>query len=100
MKSFEVEGISYRSISEFCRKRKVSYWKMVRLCRYYSRAKHHPEVAAKWILGIDDLNKDKEPKTSFFIKSKEYASVRQMAFRLKKRLNLRKTSIKMFTKVN
>ena len=84
MKSFEVEGISYRSISEFCRKRKVSYWKMRRLCRTYIRAHKDPAVAAKWILNIESLKRHQEPLTIYAIRDRELSKLRGICFRSKK----------------
>ena len=86
MKSFEVEGVSYRSISEFCRKRKVSYWKMVRLCRKYVRAKKDPAVAAKWILGIEKIQWNNEPVNFMFSRYNELSKLRV----LKSKYNRRK----------
>lgn len=76
MKSFEVEGVSYRSISEFCRKRKVSYWKMVRLCRKYVRAQKDPAVAARWLLRIEQINFIREVKTIAYLRDSKMSKLR------------------------
>lgn len=94
MKSFEVEGISYRSISEFCRKKKVSYWKMVRLCRKYVRAQRDPAVAAKWILGYEEINFNREPKTNSFFRDAEMAKLRNIKNSKRQQLNCRRNLMK------
>lgn len=91
MKSFEVEGVSYRSISEFCRKRKVSYWKMVRLCRKYVRAQKDPALAARWVLKIERCEYGKEPKTFLYVKEKTLGKYRQSFFRQNKKNKLAKS---------
>ena len=83
MKSFEVEGVVYRSISEFCKKRKVNYWKMVRLCRKYVRAQKDPALAARWLLKIEQLNLNIEPKSFIYIREKALGKERQTLFRCK-----------------
>ena len=93
MKSFEVEGVVYRSISEFCRKRKVSYWKMIRLCRKYVRANKDPAVAARWILGLEQIEFN-DIKTMFYFKDIELAKLRNIENNTKKKIKLRKELMK------
>jgi hypothetical protein len=63
MRSFEVEGRVYRSIPEFCKVHGISYQRMIRLCRKYRRAQKDPAVAARWLLGLEQLNYAQEPRT-------------------------------------
>lgn len=94
MKSFEVEGVVYRSISEFCRKRKVSYWKMRRLYRTYVRAHKDPAVAARWLLGLEPFKITQEPLTSYAIKENELSKLRMITHRAKRFAVGRKKLIK------
>ena len=94
MKSFEVEGVVYRSISEFCRKRKISYWKMVRLCRKYVRAHKDPAVAARWLIGSEPFKITQEPLTPFAIRENELSKLRMITHRAKRFAVGRKKLIK------
>ena len=77
MKSFEVNGKSYDSMSDFCKRTGIPYHKMRRLCRIYRRANKDPAVAAEWLLGLKPLNKAKEAKTETFIRDKSLSRIRQ-----------------------
>lgn len=85
MKSFDVNGKSYDSMSDFCKKTGIKYGKIRRLCRKYLRAQQDPAVAAKWLLGLEPLNKVKEPKTLIYIKDKELSYARQIEFLARRR---------------
>lgn len=93
MKSFEVEGISYRSISDFCRKRKVSYWKIRRLCMYYAKAQKSPAQAAIWVLNPNLLNKDLEVKTARFFREKQQSAARQIMYKARKKAERKRSFI-------
>ena len=100
MKSFEVNGISYRSISEFCKKNGISYSKMRRLCRHYVRAKKNPSIAARWILGCEVFNISTEPKTHEYFKDNELSRLRQIDFQSKAKLKSRKHLLKLINSTN
>ena len=95
MKSFEVNGKSYDSMSEFCKKFGFSYNKMRRLCRIYERAKKDPAIAARWLLNLDKLNKNSEPKTFIYIQEKELNAARQVIFRARKKAKRKKKLAKI-----
>ncbi len=78
MRSFEVEGRVYRSIPEFCKANGVGYWRMIRLCGKYVRAHKDPAVAARWLLGIEELNYAVEQKTWAGIRDLELATIRKI----------------------
>lgn len=85
MRSFEVQGKTYRSIPEFCHKNKVSYWKMIRLCRKYARAHKDPGVAARWALGLETLNYATEPKTNSVLRDNELSNIRMQDLRARRK---------------
>ena len=97
MKSFEVNGKSYDSMSDFCKKTGIRYGRMFRLCRQYLRAQKDPAVAAKWLLGLEPLNKAKEPKTLIYIKDKDLSYARQIEFLARRRARCKRILAKMMT---
>lgn len=95
MKSFDVNGKSYDSMSDFCKKTGIKYGKIRRLCRKYLRAQQDPAVAAKWLLGLEPLNKVKEPKTLIYIKDKELSYARQIEFLARRRARCKRILAKI-----
>ena len=95
MKSFEVNGKSYDSMSDFCKKTGVSYHKMRRLCRKYLRAQKDPSVAARWLLGFEKINRSKEPLTVSYIRDKELSQIRYIAFKTRQKLQARRRILKI-----
>ena len=80
MKTFKFEGKTYRSIRVFCKLNGISYQKMCRLRRHYVRAQKNPEVAARWLLGLEEFTPN-EVKTAEYERDLELSSLRQSKFR-------------------
>ena len=66
MYSFYFAGEKYRSLSDACRKLRISYQKVKRLMRHYERARNAPTTALAWVVGAEDFNPREEAKTEYF----------------------------------
>lgn len=95
MKSFEVNGKSYDSMSDFCKKNGIRYGRFKRICRIYLRAHRNPAIAARWVLGLEYLNKTCEPKTDFYFRDKLLSAARQMEYKARQRANKKRLILKL-----
>lgn len=80
MKSFVFEGKEYPSLNKACLELRISYQKVRRLCRHYTRAQADPAVAVKWTLGLEKLSRF-EPKTFKYQQDLECGRERQERFK-------------------
>ena len=79
MKSFKFQGVTYNMMT-FAKSHHISYSKLRRLCRHFERAYKNPEVACRWVLGLELLDARKEPKTLFYKQDLEKSYERHERF--------------------
>lgn len=76
MRAFVYKGEEYRSLAECCKKLKISYQKVRRLCRHYTRASRDPAFAVAWCTGEMRLSA-LEPKTFKYAQDLELGAIRR-----------------------
>lgn len=93
MKAVKFNGQTFKSLSQCCRSYGVSYSRVVRLCRLYTKAAADPSVAVAWAVGALDFNASREPRTVAGVKERILSTERQRVFRARQRRQRKKDLI-------
>ena len=97
MQAIKWQGKEYKSLSEFCRREHLPYYRLVRLCRRYVKAKNDPTVAAMWHLGLLPFDPQHEKLTWCARKDRELCRIRNERYRIRKQLGRKKEAVLSLT---
>lgn len=89
MRSFEYEGVKYRSVAAACRALGLSYTGITDKLRRYKRARDKPSLAFDWLRGRAPFDAKREPLTMQGVREQELHRLSQRIYCLnaaKKRL--------------
>lgn len=93
MRGISYEGKQYRSVRACCQELKISYKKVMELCRLYQRAHRDPALAIAWICGSQPFDPKNEPVTVSMIRHRAKTTLRVKEARFRKSIKAYKRGV-------